>query len=64
MYVEFGTNDANTIQHWSKMVNAARRRYLRIDALIGTGANAIIHEKTELSNRRGDKITHNLRALL
>ncbi len=64
MYVEFGTSDANTIQHWSKLVNAARREYLEIDPLIGTDSQAIIHEKTELSNMRGDKITHNLRARL
>jgi N4-gp56 family major capsid protein len=63
-YTEFGTNDANTVKLWSKMVTAAEREYLEIKPLMGDTPNSVIYVKTDLSEKRGDRVTFNLRKRL
>lgn len=63
-YTEFGTNDANTVKLWSKMVTAAEREYLELKPLMGETPNSVIYMKTDLSEKRGDRVTFNLRKRL
>lgn len=63
-YTEFGTNDANTVKLWSKMVTAAEREYLELKPLMGETPNSVIYMKTDLEEKRGDRVTFNLRKRL
>ena len=63
-YTTFGTNDDNTVKLWSKMVTAAEREYLEIKPLMGETPNSVIYVQTDLQEKRGDKVTFNLRKRL
>lgn len=57
---EFGTNDAQTVKLWSKMLahETIWKTYWR--KFMGTGDDAIIQRVTELEQSRGDEVKYDL----
>lgn len=59
----YGVNDSLAVKVWARDLFNEVRKGLEWAPLIGTGANAIIQERTELKNT-GDRVTVGLRMLL
>jgi len=56
----YGVNDALAVKLWARDLAHEVPKGIEVAPLIGTNANAIIHQKTELKNT-GDKVTFGLR---
>jgi N4-gp56 family major capsid protein len=64
MQGDFPVNDPSAVKIWSKNVEVAEREYAEIAPLIGSDANSIIQERSELEKGPGDQVKFTLRAVL
>lgn len=56
----FGTNDAQTVKHWSSTTYREALKATLTDKLMGTARDSIIGKMTELEKNAGDEIKYDL----